>query len=60
MYSIHKKCSKQQLPPNSLPGVYLIPSKCESRYTGQTGAKVTKQTKENQKAVHNGKYDEVS
>ena len=56
--SILTKRNKPQLPPNSLPGVYIIPCKCQSRYTGQTGAKVKKRTKEHQKAVFNGKYDE--
>ena len=28
--------NKPQLPPNSKPGVYLIPCECQSKYTGQT------------------------
>ena len=56
--SIFTQRNKQQLPPNSYPGVYLVPCKCESRYTGQTQANVIKRTNQHRKAVFYEKHDD--
>ena len=49
--------NKPQLPPNSWPGVYLIPCNCKSRYTGETKNRVCKRTNQHNKAVFTGETD---
>ena len=47
-------CNKDQLPPNSQPGVYLIPCECKSRYTGETKKRILSRNKEHEKDVFLG------
>ena len=46
--------NKPQLPPNSQPGVYFIPTECRKGYTGETKKRVTTRNTEHAKAVFKG------
>ena len=52
--SILTSRNKPQLPPLSHPGVYFIPTKCNSAYTGETKKRIRTRNTEHQKAVFNG------
>ena len=54
--SILTSRNKQQLPPNSYPGVYRVPCKCDGRYIGHTGMQTSTQFTQLEKAVFNGNY----
>lgn len=43
--------NKPKLPPNSQPGVYLVPCECESNYTGRTKKRISTRNKEHEKDV---------
>ena len=43
------KRNKPKLPPNSQPGVYLVPCDCQSKYTGRTKKRVLTRNKEHEK-----------
>lgn len=43
--------NKDKLPPNSHPGVYVIPCECQGGYTGETKKRVSSRRKEHEKDV---------
>ena len=43
--------NKDKLPPNSQPGVYLIPCECQGGYTGETKKRISSRRKEHEKDV---------
>ena len=56
--SILTSRNKQKLPENSYPGVYKQPCNCLSNYIGQTGKQVLTRSKEHEKAVFMGNWDD--
>ena len=54
--SILTSRNKQQLPPNSYPGVYRVPCKCKGRYIGHTGKQTQTRGTQHEKAVFKGNY----
>ena len=56
--SILTSRNKQQLPPNSYPGVYRIPCNCKKRYIGHTGKQITTRCLQHKKAVFNGNFND--
>ena len=52
--SILTNKNKPQLPPNSQPGVYFIPTGCASGYTGESKKQVQTRNLEHEKAVFKG------
>ena len=55
--SLLKTRNKPQLPNNSKPGVYYIPTGCNKGYTGETKKKVSTRVTEHDKAVFTGDID---
>ena len=56
--SILTKQNKPQLPPNSKPGVYFIPTSCKTGYTGETKKRISSRNTQHEKAVFKGDVDE--
>ena len=54
LQSILTSKNKPQLPPNSQPGVYFIPTSCKKGYTGETKKKIGTRKTEHEKAVFKG------
>ena len=52
--SILTSKNKPQLPPNSQPGVYFVPTGCQSGYTGETKKRISTRNTEHEKAVFTG------
>ena len=52
--SILTNKNKPQLPPNSQPGVYFIPTGCKKGYTGETKKRIRIRDTEHEKAVFKG------
>ena len=52
--SILTSKNKPQLPPNSQPGVYFIPTGCRRGYTGETKKQISTRNTEHEKAVFKG------
>ena len=52
--SILTNKNKPQLPPNSQPGVYYVPTSCKRGYTGETKKCVSTRNTEHEKAVFKG------
>ena len=52
--SILTSKNKPQLPKNSQPGVYFIPTSCKAGYTGETKKRVATRSIEHEKAVFKG------
>ena len=52
--SILTSKNKPQLQPNSQPGVYFIPTGCQSGYTGETKKKVATRNTEHAKSIFHG------
>ena len=42
------------MPPNSQPGVYFVPTGCQSGYTGETKKRISTRNTEHEKAVFTG------
>ena len=51
--------NKPQLPPNSHPGVYFVPTGCKSGYTGETKKRISTRNTEHEKAVFKGDMDDA-
>ena len=49
--SILTSKNKPKLPPNSQPGIYLVPCGCKSGYTGETKKQIRTRKREHEKAV---------
>ena len=52
--SILTNKNKPQLPSNSQPGVYFIPTECKTGYTGETKKRISTRNTQHEKAVFNG------
>ena len=51
--------NKPQLPPNSQPGVYFVPTGCKSGYTGETKKRISTRNTEHEKAVFKGNIEDA-
>ena len=56
--SILTNRNKPQLPPNSKPGVYFVPTGCKAGYTGETKKKISSRNTQNEKAVFKGQVED--
>ena len=55
---LYRQRNKPKLPVNSYPGVYKVPCNCQVNYIGHTGKQVSTRSKEHQKAVFEGNWDD--
>ena len=52
--SILTSKNKPEMPPNSQPGVYFVPTGCQRGYTGETKKQISTRNKEHEKAIFKG------